>query len=118
MQWWSPSSLLRAGAGLIGKFFNNYVGKLFNINVAEPERVPMVLQLDRAFGIERLIALPIVFHRYEIDDGLAVELHGDLVGDHLDPERVPRADGIVGHDERVFGVEHVVINGAGAPLLA
>ena len=43
---------------------------------------------------------PIVLQRHVIDDQLAVESHADLIAHHLDVERVPLTNGLIGHFQR------------------
>src|SRR6188474_1206516 len=92
--------------------------QLLHVDVAEVERVAVVLELDGAFGIEGLVALPVVFHRDLIDDELVVELHADLVADDLDPERVPLADRLIGLGGGLLGILLIVEDAAGAFVFA
>src|SRR5262249_8838260 len=63
--------------------------QLPNEDVPEVQRVAVILQLDRAGGIERLVTFPVVFHRDVVSHRDAVQLHRHFVTDHLDPERIP-----------------------------
>ena len=55
----------------------------------------MVLQLDLAGWVNRLIALPVILHRNVIDDKLVVEIDSHLAADHEDAEPVPISHRIV-----------------------
>ena len=48
--------------------------QFLDVDVLEPQRVAVVLQLDRPLGRQRLALLPVVRQRLVIDDQLAVEL--------------------------------------------
>src|SRR5262245_10367456 len=61
-----------------------------HVDIAEPERRAVHLQLDRALGRDLTLQENGVVH----DDG-AVENDGDLCADHLDVHAVPFADFLV-----------------------
>src|SRR5215208_3533380 len=87
--------------------------QLPDVNVLEPERVPVVLQLDLARRGQWLAAGPEVVQGHVVHDQLAVEVDGDLVADQADEEGVPLADGLVRLLERLR-VVRVVEQPAGA----
>src|SRR6478735_696549 len=92
--------------------------QLLDVDVAEVQRVAVVLELDGALRVERLVAIPVRLHRHKVGDGDAIELYRHFVANHLDPESVPGADRFVGEYQRIFGIDAVIENAAGAPLLA
>src|SRR4051812_43435984 len=63
--------------------------QLLDVDVLEPERVAVVLEFDLAGGEDRLLGVPVVLEDDAVDDEDVVQLHPDLVADHLDPEAVP-----------------------------
>src|SRR5690606_22476240 len=83
------------------KLSQNLARQLAQVDVLEIKLRTVALQLDLAGGIDRFVALPVVLHHDVVDNELIVELHVDTVSHHLDVERVPLADGPVGHDIRL-----------------
>ena len=76
----------------------------------------MALELDLLNGEDRPAAVPIVLKRGIIDDKLAVQPYRHLLSDHLDAERIPRPDLVVGDDKSLVGVLLVVVETAGADV--
>ncbi len=60
------------------------------------------LELDRAAGRNRQRAIPVVLEDGVVHDELVVQVDRGAGTDLDDPEGVPLADGLVGHDQRVF----------------
>src|SRR5262249_48174143 len=83
------------GSALLARRHPSGLRQLLDVDVAEPEVVAVVLQLDRAGLRRRLAAEPVVRQRGLVDDLLAVEYDGHLVADHRDVERLPLADRLV-----------------------
>src|SRR5262249_46532833 len=107
-----PKAAAPAGPGVS-------VPQLLDVDVLEPQRVAVVLELDRAPGRQRPALLPVVGQRGVVHHLLAVEEHRHPVALHDDAEGVPLADRPVRLLERVLagGAGRVVPQAAGALAL-
>ena len=76
----------------------------------------MALELDLLNREDRLGAIPVVLKRGVVHDKLAVQPHRHLLANHLDAERIPRTDLVVGDDKSLVGVLLVVVETAGADV--
>src|SRR6266849_7826995 len=83
---------------------------LANVDVAEADLRPVSLELDGALGNELQGAIVEVVQHLAGYRWLVVEPDPDARSDHLNPEGVPLADGIIGLDQGPFaGVIGVVV---------
>src|SRR5436305_1263442 len=96
------------------RFHRGLAGNLAEVDVLEEELVTVVLELDLAGGIDRLIALPVVLHRHVVHYELVVEVYRHLISDHENPEAIPLADGPIRHLRRIARVLLIVVETAGA----
>ena len=80
--------------------------------VPEPERVAVGLQLDLPGRVDRLVPLPVVLEDRVVHDPLVVEVDGDPLADHEDPERVPLPHRAIGLLEGLAGPLLVVVEAA------
>ncbi len=62
----------------------------------------MGLQLDRSFGKERQLAVPIVFHDGVVDHQLVVQPDGGASAHLPDAQVVPFAEGFIGQHQGIF----------------
>lgn len=76
----------------------------------------MSLQLDLFDRENRLAAIPEILEHHVIDDFLPVQNDGHAVADHLNVERIPVAQLVVGHARRLARVLRVVVKTARADL--
>src|SRR6266545_7446485 len=68
-----------------------------DVNVAEPDRLLVRLEFDRAGRINRFVSFPVVFHRDIVDHQYIIEIDRHLVADHENVEMVPLARKMVRH---------------------
>src|SRR5205823_111313 len=67
-----------------------------NVDITEPDRTLVRLQLDLARPVNRPVAFPVVFQRHVVHYQRVVEIDRDLVAGHENVEMVPLARIVVG----------------------
>ena len=87
-----------------------------DIYVAVIDLAAVSLQLYLLDGEDGACAVPVVLKRNCIYDEDAVQTHGDAVADHIDVERVPLAQRVVGHTKWCATVLLIVVEPARANL--
>src|SRR2546421_3496327 len=72
-----------------------WFGNLAQVNILEPQRSAMVLQLNISRGENRLIVVPVIFQRRIAHDHLAVKKNVDLFASHQNAKSIPFSHGTI-----------------------
>src|SRR5437879_3533272 len=99
-------------------FINLYGDRLLsrqfaNVDITEPDRTLVRLQLDLARPVNRPLAFPVVFQRHVVHYQRVVEIDRDLVAGHENVEMVPLARIVVGQFHGGVGILLIVVKTAG-----
>ncbi len=82
---------------------------LTNPDVAPVDFMVVGLELDRAFGRQRQLAVPVILESGVINDQLVVEVDSRPLANLDDPERIPLIDWPVGSCERILARRAAVL---------
>src|SRR5262245_35070932 len=92
--------------------FDSLPPNLPNVNILEPQLVPVVLQLDLAAWKNWLRAIPIIFLHRVARDQFAVQEHVRPLAGHDDLEMIPLANRLVRDQQRFARVGLVIVKPA------
>src|SRR5262245_53796467 len=89
-------------------------GNFADVNVFEPKRVTMVLQLNLALGKYWLRSVPVILQRRIVYNEFVVQEYVNFFANHHDAKTVPLANRLIGNFDRFARILLVVVKGARA----